>query len=190
MASIFGSELRARFGGYRPSRIDHARAVRAREGNCLCGVPVAAHFDDDNVKVSCENARAKFEARIETPRAIANPPLETCDVCLNQIPATQTTKTLANGTLLCSERCELDFYDMRRHRESRRTMKDTIDGINEQAWDKAMQKPIDTLTHARAERASRWPLAACGLSGRFLDLTFSDAPTCPVCIEKAEHEAR
>lgn len=69
-------------------------------------------------------------------------------------------------------------------------MKDTIDGINEQAWDKAMQEQIETFTHARDESASRWSRAACGASGRFFELMFSDAPTCPMCIKKAEHDAR
>jgi hypothetical protein len=101
MASIFGSELRARFGGYKPSLLDHSRAHRLRDGLCLCGLPVAEHFNDDNQKLSCE---AAAEARQHV----------TCDVCRQPIAATQTTKTLADGTLICSERCELDFYEARR----------------------------------------------------------------------------
>jgi hypothetical protein len=65
MSSIFASELRARFGGYKPSRIDHARAVRAREGRCLCSVELKFHFDESNRKISCEDAaeRAKEAQR-------------------------------------------------------------------------------------------------------------------------------
>lgn len=136
MPSIFGHELRARFGGYRPSSIDHARAHRTREGNCLCGLSVACHFTPDNHKLSCENARARVEQSLEerhraarqtappyvvreqlmaATRAIGNPQQRpTCDVCRGEIPADAPLPALPDGSVACSTTCELNWYEARR----------------------------------------------------------------------------
>lgn len=35
-----------------------------RVGHCLCGVPVAEHFDDDNRSIECGPARGRWERRL------------------------------------------------------------------------------------------------------------------------------
>lgn len=52
--SPIARELAARFAGYRPSRINHGEAIRVRAGLCVCGRPIADHFDATNRKHSCE----------------------------------------------------------------------------------------------------------------------------------------
>jgi hypothetical protein len=58
-------------------------------------------------------------------------------------------------------------------------MKDTVDGINEQAWERAMQKPIRTTHFIPDYAQTRLVRALCGR------LTFanehSQDPTCPTC---------
>lgn len=130
MPSIFGSELRARFGGYKPSRIDHARASRAREGACVCGLPVAEHFDADNRKLTCEEAAAALahedDAMTTCPTCgesflswqagdhECQKTRGTCDVCRGEIPADAPLPVLPDGSVVCSTTCELNWYEARR----------------------------------------------------------------------------